>query len=210
MAMDEPTTAALGRQAASELLQGLPDRPPVVLDQYLDATSRCLARFGVERTTVLDVANDLGLNRGTIYRQVGTMEQQVALLAARDLRRFLGTVPRRVAGLTGPALVVELAAISVEDAKAHPVLAKILADEPRLVGQILESHIGQLRDRVVPVIARLFAAGMAAGLITPMDPTVLASWVVRIVVSLVVLDPEIELRPYLREILVPALSPRPA
>lgn len=208
--MDAELTAALGRHAASDLLKGLPGRPAAALDPYLDAAARCLARYGIERTTVMDVAHAMGVNRGTVYRQIGTMETQIRLLAARDLRRFLDTVPGRIGGLTGPALVVELAAITVEDTKAHPVVAKILSDEPRLVGQILETHIGHVRDLVVPVFAALFDAGMGAGLIAPMDPTVLASWLVRIVVTLIVLDPEIELRDYLREFLMPALSPRPA
>lgn len=87
------------------------------------------------------------------------------------------------------------------------MLAKILADEPRLVGTILERHIGKVRDQVVPVLASLCQAGMDLGQLAPMDAVVLASWVVRIVVTLVVLEPETELRTYLRELLVPALSP---
>jgi AcrR family transcriptional regulator len=205
--MENLGSVGLGGDAMSRLLHGLPELPPSSLDPYLDAASRCFARYGIERTTVLDVAAEMGFNRGTIYRQVGTIENQILLLAARDVRRHLASVPGRVAGLTGPALVVELAAIAVEDARAHPVLAKILADEPRLVGNILERHIGKVRDQVVPVIASLCQAGMAAGLLTPMDPEVLSSWIVRIVVTLVVLEPEIELRAYLRELLVPALTP---
>jgi AcrR family transcriptional regulator len=199
--------AGLDYGAVAQLLNGLPDLPSPALDPYLDAATRCFARYGLERTTVQDVAAEMGFNRGTIYRQVGTIENQIRLLAARDVRRHLASLPTRVAGLTGPALVVELAAIGVEDARSHPVLAKILADEPRLVGNILEKHIGKVRDQVVPVVASLCEAGMGAGLITRMDPVVLASWIVRIVVTLVVLEPEIELRAYLSELLVPALSP---
>jgi AcrR family transcriptional regulator len=197
----------LNRDAVSELLRGLPDDPPSSLDPYLDAATRCFVRHGIERTTVQDVAAEMGFNRATIYRQVGTMEQQIRLLAARDIRRHLASIPARVAGLNGPGLMVELAAIGVEDARAHPVLAKILADEPRLVGTILERHIGKVRDQVVPVLASLCQSGMDSGQLAPMDPVVLASWIVRIVVTLVVLEPEAELRAYLRELLVPALSP---
>jgi AcrR family transcriptional regulator len=193
--------------AASRLLAGLPAEPPPALDPYLDAASRCVARYGIERTTVQDVATEMGLNRGTIYRQVGTIEHQIRLLAARDVRRYLAGLPERVEGMVGPELVVELVALGVEAARAHPVLGKILADEPKLVGNILEKHIGRLRDQVVPVIAQLCRAGMAAGNLAEMDALVLASWVVRIAVTLVVLEPETELRPYLAEILVPALRP---
>ena len=210
MATELPRTPGLNRDAVSELLRGLPEDPPPALDPYLDAATRCFVRHGIERTTVQDVASEMGFNRATIYRQVGTIEQQIQLLAARDVRRHLSSIPARVAGLTGPDLLVELAAIGVEDARAHPVLAKILADEPRLVGTILERHIGKVRDQVVPVLASLCQTGMDTGQLTPMDPVVLASWIVRIVVTLVVLEPETELRAYLRELLVPALSPAAA
>jgi AcrR family transcriptional regulator len=205
--MDLLQTAGLSDAALSQLLRGLPDQPPPSLDPYLDAAARCFTRHGIERTTVQDVAAEMGFNRATIYRQVGTIGNQIRLLAARDVRRHLASLPARVGGLSGPALVVELAAIGVEDARSHPVLAKILADEPRLVGRILEQHIGRVRDQVVPVVASLCTAGMDAGLITRMDPIVLASWIVRIVVTLVVLEPETELRAYLGELLLPALTP---
>ncbi|HEY2213492.1 MAG TPA: TetR/AcrR family transcriptional regulator, partial [Acidimicrobiales bacterium] len=199
--------AGLSADMAGQLLKGLPDEPSPALDSYLDAATRCIVRHGIERTTVQDVAADMGLNRGTIYRQVGNMQEQIKLLAARDIRRHLVSLPARVGGLSGPQLVVELAAIGVEDARGHPILAKILADEPGLVGNILEKHIGKVRDQVVPVLASLFESGMAVGQLARRDPTILASWIVRIVVTLVVLEPEAELRTYLNELLLPALTP---
>jgi len=199
--------AGLNATMVAQLLRGLPDAPSPALDPYLDAATRCFVRHGIERTTVQDVAADMGLNRGTIYRQVGTMENQIKLLAARDIRRHMAGVPARVVGLSGPQLVVELAAIGVEDARGHPILAKFLADEPGLVGNILEKHIGKLRDQVVPVLASLLESGMAVGQLARLDPTILASWIVRIVVTLVVLEPETDLRTYLGELLLPALTP---
>lgn len=205
--MDRLLAEGLDLGTLARLLEGLPDLPPAALDPYLDATTRCFVRYGVERTTVQDVAAEMGLNRGTVYRQVGTIEHQVRLLAARDIRRFLADLPTRVGGLAGPELVVEVVAVSVEQARAHPVVAKILADEPRLVGSILEGHIGGVRDQVVPVIAHVLETGMAAGVFAPVDPVVLASWIVRIGVTLLVLEPEAELRSYLGEILLPLLTP---
>ena len=208
MQMEEGIVAsALGEATLAALLDGLPAMPPPTLDPYLDAAARCFARYGVERTTVQDVAAELGFNRGTVYRQVGTMENQIRLLAARDLRRFLDSIPERIGALPGPEMVVELVAIAVEDARAHPVLAKVLSDEPRLVGEILEGHIGGVRDQVLPVFAGILRAGMAAGLFASVDPVVLASWIVRIAVTLMVLEPEVELRQYLGAILLPALTP---
>ena len=54
--------------AASALphpIAGLPSLPPSSLDQYLDAASRCFARYGIRRVSVQDVAKELGVNRTT-------------------------------------------------------------------------------------------------------------------------------------------------
>src|SRR5580700_4087161 len=94
--------AGISSHMLAELLRGLPEDPPPSLDPYLDAATRCFVRHGIERTTVQDVATEMGFNRATIYRQVGTIEQQIRLLAARDVRRHLSSIPARVAGRTGP------------------------------------------------------------------------------------------------------------
>ena len=48
--------------SAPQLRAGLPEPPPPDLDIYLDAAARCLARHGVGRTSVQDVARELGVS----------------------------------------------------------------------------------------------------------------------------------------------------
>ncbi len=189
------------------LLEGLPEVPSAALDPYLDAAARCFARYGISRTTVQDVAQEMGYNRATVYRQVGTIGQQLRLLAARELHQFLLELPGRIHGLAGPDLVVELAAYAVENAWVHPVIAKVLADDRGLATSVLTNDLVSLRDRVLPVVAPLLSAGMDEGAIARRDPEVVSSWLLRIVVSLVILPPEVALREYLAEIIVPVLAP---
>lgn len=155
-----------------------------------------------------DVAGELGVNRATVYRRVGSIERQAALLLARDLNRVLATLPGRLVGRSGPDAVIDLLATVVSSVRHHPVMAKILQDEPDLVGSWLTSGLPALTARVAPAIVPLLRIGMERGDLARRDPAVVAEWVVRIGVSLTVAPPPGDLRAFLAEILVPSLAPQ--
>ena len=126
----EPSAETFPFLMLSEDQQGIPTPPADELDPYLDAAALCFARYGTRRTSVQDVAAELGVNRATVYRQVGTIDHQIRLLIARDLHRLLAELPASLAGKSGPRAVVELMAAIIRYASDHPVLAKVLRDEP--------------------------------------------------------------------------------
>lgn len=189
------------------LTSGIPAPPPASLDPFLDAAARCFARHGIKRTSVQDVAQELRVNRTTVYRQVGNVDHQVRLLLARELNRLLATLPAALAGRTGPDAIVELLDAIVTFARNHPVLIKVLADEADLIGPFLVSDLPELVGRVAAAITPLLEAAMDEGLLARRDPVVVAEWVVRLGVSLILAPPPGELSTFLAELLVPALSP---
>ena len=103
--MVEPIRDASARTTA---LPGLPPVPPPSLDPVLDAAATCFVRYGVRRTSVQDVARVLGVNRTTVYRQAGNVEQMALLLAVRDTHRMLATLPLRIGGPVDPSGLVDL------------------------------------------------------------------------------------------------------
>lgn len=185
---------------------GLPDVPPERLDPYLDAAAACFARFGVTRTRVPDVAAEAGVSRVTVYRQVGTVEDMGRLLLARDLHRLLVSVPTALVGHDGPEAVIALIEAIVQSARVHPVLAKVLADEPQVIGPLLVSDLGNVASRVADVVAPLLETLMSLGQLAARDPRILAEWLVRQTVTLVIAPPDGDLGDFLRELLIPALS----
>jgi len=80
----------------------LPARPDPDLDRVLDAVERCLARFGVRRTSMTDIARELGVARTTLYRQVRSLEEAVSLVASRRFHRFLDELVTLAAGGIAP------------------------------------------------------------------------------------------------------------
>jgi AcrR family transcriptional regulator len=185
---------------------GIPSPPGGDLDPYLDAATRCFVRYGVRRTSVQDVADELGVNRTTVYRQVGTINEVVRLLIARDLHRLLGELPASLAGTSGPRAVVELMATIVQYASDHPVMAKVLRDEPEVIGPFLASDLPEVIDRVTAAISPLLGAAMAADQIARRNPDLLAESLVRLGITLVLAPPSGELETFLAEVLVPTLK----
>ncbi len=189
------------------VVTGVPDPPSPALDPILDAATRCFARHGVGRTSVQDVARELGVNRTTVYRQVGNVDAMVRLLLARELHRLLTGLPTELQGRTGPQAVVELMAAIIAFASEHPVLTKVRDDEPELIGPFVVTDLAALLERVTAGAAPLLGAAMDAGLLARRDPEVVAGWLARIALSLIAAPPPGPLRPFLAEIVEPVLSP---
>lgn len=186
---------------------GLPEPPPATLDPLLDAAARCFARHGVGRTSVQDVARELGINRTTVYRQVGNVDAMVRLLLARDLHRLLVALPTGLEGRAGPEAVIEVMEAVIAFAWQNPVLTKVLADEPELIGPFVVTDLTELLGRVAAATTPLLQAAMDAGLLARRDPAVVAEWLARIALSVIAAPPSGPLRPFLAEILEPALRP---
>lgn len=196
------------------VLQSLPGlisvpAPPASVDPYLDAATRCFARHGIGRTSVQDIARELRVDRTTVYRQVGNIGSIVRLLAGRELHRLLADLPERLSGLPGPEAIVDLLAITVEFARVHPVLRKVLADEPELIGPFIVADLPMMIDLMAAAATPLLAAAMDAGELAPRDPERLAQMLVRICMPLLLAPPPGDVKTVLAELLLPVLTPEP-
>jgi AcrR family transcriptional regulator len=67
----------------------------------LDATSSLLARYGMRRWTMDDVAEQAGLGRATVYRRFVGRDELVNATLARDIRRFFEAISAAVADVRG-------------------------------------------------------------------------------------------------------------
>lgn len=189
------------------LLHRLPERPPADADRALDAVSVCLARHGLARTSMTDIARQMGVARSTLYRRFGSVEDAAWALFAREAYRFFDVFGELVARAAGPRAVVELTAEFVRFAAGHPVLSRLLHEEPDFVGQAVTRHSAELVDYAAAVVTPLVAAAMEAGMIRRRDPATLAEWLGRIVAILIIAPPRGDLEPLLEEMLLPILEP---
>jgi hypothetical protein len=128
--------------------------PDAALDPYLDAFERAAVRFGVRRVTGTDVAREAGVDRTTVFRNVGTMDDLHREYVTREVHRFIsGVVSQIPEGLDGPSTVVEIVAVAIEAATQHPVLSKVLNDEQDYLGQLIPPFLPMILEQVSAALA---------------------------------------------------------
>ena len=149
----------------------------------VDAALRCLARQGVAKTTVDDIAREAGFSRATLYRTFpGGKEAVLAAVVSTEVARLFSAL----AVVMGEATDLEdvLVAGMVESASrlsTHRALAHLLCHEP---GVILPYLTFADMDRIL-LTAGDFAAPFFARWLEPDQASRAAEWAVRIVLAYV-------------------------
>ena len=153
-----------------------------VRERILEAAYSCVARYGIGKTTVDDVARAARLSRATVYRTFpGGKDQVIREVIAWETGRFFGRLAEAVAGAPDFASLLEEALLfahrAVED---HEVLQKILQTEPgRLLPQLtVESQ------RTLAFIAAFLVPYLEREQLAPgVDVAAAADYVARMVLS---------------------------
>jgi AcrR family transcriptional regulator len=146
----------------------------------LDAALACVARVGVAKTTLDDVAKEAGCARATVYR---CFPGRLALMRA-VLEREIAALTERVIGAADrtESLADAVSAVILSCAQtfnSHPALAFVLEHEPELVAPQLSFERGSAVITsagavVAPAFSRFIPVERAARL---------GEWVARITLS---------------------------
>ena len=104
-------------------------------ERLLEATLACIARYGIAKTTVEDVAREAGLSRATVYRQFpGGKDQLVNATIAWEAGRFFERLAVAVADAPDLETLLRDALLFAHVAfEQHAVLQKVLETEPELL-----------------------------------------------------------------------------
>ena len=149
--------------------------------RVLDAALRCIARWGVAKTSLDDIAREAGVSRATVYRLFpGGKDVLVAALVADQLGTFFATLGARLEQADDLEDLLVAGITTASRALAgHAALQFLLAHEPEAVlPHVAFGHF----DTVLGA-----AAAFLAPWLTPHTGADLAlragEWVARLVVS---------------------------
>ena len=151
-------------------------------ERILDGALRCIARWGVGKTSLDDVAREAGCSRATVYRVFpGGKDALLEAVAAAEVAKFFASLDRR---LSDAESLEDLLVVGISEAaralNAHPALQVLLAHEPEVVLSHLAFHQA---DEVLQAVSA-FAAPHLARFLGDHDESVRAAeWVARIVLS---------------------------
>lgn len=202
-----PVSSVIPLPGLPGLTDRLPPPPGEELWPCLDACAICLARHGLSRTSMADIAREMGVSRSTVYRQIGSVENAAWLLLSRDLHAFYDTLPKTFQNADGPQVILRPVAALLRLTWANPVVTKVLRDEPDFVGRVITTQAGAMIDQGAEMLAPLYQGLMDAGMIRRQDPLALGHWILRTFMALVLAPPPTDLDELLESMLLPALTP---
>lgn len=149
--------------------------------RVLDAVVACAARWGMEKTTVDDVARQAGVSRATVYRLFpGGKPSMVRLATDREAVELLGQAMTRITACdTLDDAIAEMICAGHDTLCAQGVLAFMRANEPAKLRlffsfERLDSLLRIAADVVSPSLDRFLARDEAR---------IVVIWVARLVVS---------------------------
>jgi AcrR family transcriptional regulator len=151
---------------------------PVATD-VTSATLDCIARFGLTKLTVEDVARASGRSRATLYRAFPSRRELVAAAVNAELDRLIARLVE--VGRVAPTLadaVTDVVATGARELRASGAFAFVATHEREVLHPYLSFAGG---DRFYAAAATRLAPAFAPWCV---DPARTAEWVVRVGVTL--------------------------
>ncbi len=153
---------------------------PEVTARVVDGALRAIARFGLAKLTVDDVAREAGISRATLYRYFPGRGAVLAAVVRSETERLQRGLDEALGGAT--TLAEALTAVAGYGARAfagHEVLQHLLATEPGAVLPHLcftgaDSLLRVAAERIAPHLCRFMG---------PLEARRTGEWLARIVLS---------------------------
>lgn len=147
----------------TRLQQDLVDPGPGGRTTALDAFRLARRRFQVpERIDMSALADELGVNRVTLYRWVGSREQLLVEVIWSLARATLDRIDERVTAQGGER-VVQTVTLFLEAVIAHPGMRRWLGEEGEAAMRLLTRHATDFQPRLIAAMESLLREETGAG-----------------------------------------------
>jgi len=205
---DVPLTGVLDTEASTgEVNLGV--------ESVLDAALAQFEDIGIRRSTIEDIARRAGIDRVTIYRRVGSKDDVIQAVLAREARRLIDRVNAATRSL--PTLEERVAtsfATTVLNLRQNVLFSRMLALDGETVLPRVTTQASPLLAMGIGAAVGLLRRAQADGLLDPVaDPQGVAEILVRLVHSFVLtpggavkLQTDAELKAFARAHLIPIVT----
>ncbi|OAN37712.1 TetR/AcrR family transcriptional regulator [Mycolicibacterium iranicum] len=136
-------------------------------ERILDAAAACILAYGVERTTMTEIARRARVSRPTIYRRWPDIRWVIAELLTVRISGVLEAVPH--VGDSREDLVDRVVAIS-EHLRRDEVVMSVIFNAPTLAMVYITERLGTSQQLLVDALAVAIKAGQDDGSVRDGDP----------------------------------------
>lgn len=138
-----------------------------VEQRILDAAAACILAYGVERTTMTEIARRARVSRPTIYRRWPDIRWVIAELLTVRIAGVLEEVPDR--GPRREAMVDRVVAVA-EHLRNDDIVQSVIRNAPGLAMVYIAERLGTSQQILIDALAEAITAGQQEGSIRPGDP----------------------------------------
>lgn len=155
------------------------ERPAERREQILDAAERLFRHYGPAKTTIGDIAREVGIGVGSVYLEFSSKDEIISELSMQRHERVLGKMRAAArAGSFGERLCRALEArvnalFELAEQGAHACDLVLCAASP------VKTAYGRFRTAELSFVRELLEAGIRAGELAPHDPAQTAELVQR-------------------------------
>lgn len=135
--------------------------------KILDAAAECVLAYGVERTTMTEIARRAGVSRPTIYRRWPDIRWVIAELLTARIAGALEDVPEKAVGRE--ALVDRVIAVA-ERLRNDEIVMSVIVSAPSLAMVYIAERLGTSQKILVDALAEAIEAAQRDGSVRPGDP----------------------------------------
>ena len=140
--------------------------PQSVEARILDAAAACILAYGVERTTLTEIARRARVSRPTIYRRWPDIRWVIAELLTLRIAGLLDAVPD--AGAGREAMVARVVAVA-QHLRGDEVVMSVIHNAPNIAITYITSRLGTSQQILVDALAEAIKAGQSEGSIRAGD-----------------------------------------
>ncbi|HWE65997.1 MAG TPA: helix-turn-helix domain-containing protein [Acidimicrobiales bacterium] len=202
--------------AALAPVDGSSPGPDGTAERILVAAEQCLARLGVARLSMTDVAIQAGLSRGAVYLHFSDRRTLLDAVLTRAANRFVASSAESVGRRRTLVAQVAEAAVFIREHMGDRVLTlRLPADAESVLATMLTSRLEHLVEEWVEFWLPYLADAEARGEIrSGVDHRQAAEWIVRMMLSFAIMpavsfdaDHPEQVRAFVRAFIVDGLGP---
>jgi AcrR family transcriptional regulator len=136
--------------------------------ELVAVAARLFSQRGYHGTSMQDLGNELGIQRGSLYAHIGSKEELLFDVVDDGAERFLGRGRQALESDGGAAERLRALLIGhVETATQHLEASTVFLNEWRYLSPELRDHIQIKRDRYEQMVRDIVTAGIVAGEFRP-------------------------------------------